>query len=86
MLAYNSVKLRGLHDAARIGCGAGSLQRSGIRPSVCLSVCPVDRQQQRRTAGLLLSVAAGSRYRLTAAGAAYRLSIGICSRPSCGCG
>jgi len=25
------------------------------RPSVCPSVCPVDRQQQRRAAGLLLS-------------------------------
>jgi len=25
------------------------------RPSVRLSVCPVDRQQQRRAAGLLLS-------------------------------
>ena len=29
-------------------------------PSVCLSVCPVDRQQQRRLAGLLLSAGAGS--------------------------
>ena len=34
------------------------------------SVCPVDRQQQqRRTAGLLLSWGAGSRYRSIAAGA-----------------
>ena len=32
-------------------------------PSVCLSVCPVDRQQQRREAGLLPSSGAGSRYR-----------------------
>ena len=32
------------------------------RSSVRLSVCPVDRQQQRRPAGLLLRSGAGSRY------------------------
>jgi len=32
-------------------------------PSVCLSVCPVDREHQRRAAGLLLSAGACSRYR-----------------------
>jgi len=52
-----------------------------VRPSVCssvslrLSVCGVDRQQQRRAAGLLQSAGAGSRYRSIATGAAYRLSI-----------
>jgi len=35
-------------------CGARSMQRSGVRLSVS-SVCPIDRQQQRRPAGLLLS-------------------------------
>ena len=38
-------------DVACLG-EAGSMQRSGVRPSVC----PVDRQQPRRVAGLLLSV------------------------------
>jgi len=33
-------------------------------------VCPVDRQQQRRPAGLLLRSGAGSRYRSVAAAAA----------------
>jgi len=37
--------------------------------SVRPSVCPVDRQQQRRLAGLLLKSSAGSRYRLIAAAA-----------------
>ena len=36
--------------------------------------------------GLLLSSDAGSRYRPTAAGAAYWLSIDICRRSSCGSG
>ena len=40
-----------------------------VRPSVRLSVCPVDRQQQRRLAGLLLRSGAASRYRSTAAAA-----------------
>jgi len=34
-----------------------------------LSVCPVDRQQRRRPAGLLLSAGVCSVYPLTAAGA-----------------
>ena len=38
--------------------------------SVRPSVCPVDRQQQRRPAGLLLRSGAGSRYRSIAAAAA----------------
>ena len=29
------------------------MQRSGVRPSVCL--CPIDTRQQRRAVGLLLS-------------------------------
>ena len=41
---------------------------SSVRPSVC----PVDRQQQRRPAGLLLSSGACSRYRSVAAAAAAR--------------
>jgi len=40
---------------ACIECGAGSISRSGVRPSVRLCVCPVIRPQQRRAAGLLLS-------------------------------
>jgi len=40
-----------------------------VLPSVRLSVCPVDRQQQRRLAGLLLRSSAGSRYRSIAAAA-----------------
>jgi len=39
-------------------------------PSVRLSVCPVDRQQQRRPTGLLLRSGAGSRHRSIAAAAA----------------
>jgi len=39
-------------------------------PSVRLSVCPDDRQQQRRPAGLLLRSGAGSRYRSIVAAAA----------------
>jgi len=46
-------------DATRIVCGAGSMKRSSVCPSVrlsvCPSVCPIDRQQHRRAAGLLLS-------------------------------
>ena len=34
--------------AEQVACTVG-------RPSVCLSACPIDRQQQRRPAGLLLS-------------------------------
>jgi len=34
----------------------GTLKRSSVFPSSCLSVCPIDRQQQRRAEGLLLSV------------------------------
>jgi len=40
-----------LFDTARIVCGAGSIKRSGVRPSVC----PISRTLQRRAAGLLLS-------------------------------
>ena len=42
---------------------AGSMKRSGVRPSVCLSVCPVDGHQQRCADGLLLSSGACSRHR-----------------------
>ena len=34
----------------------GSVSSTVWRPSVCPSVCPIDRQQQRRPAGLLLRV------------------------------
>jgi len=40
-----------LTDTARRVCRAGSMKRSSVRPSVC----PIDRQQQRHAAGLLLS-------------------------------
>jgi len=40
-----------IFDAVSTVCGAGSMKRSRVR----LSVCPIDRQQQRRAAGLLLS-------------------------------
>ena len=36
-------------------CGAGSMKRSSLHLSVRPSVCPVDRQQHRLLAGLLLS-------------------------------
>jgi len=39
------------------------------RPSARLSVCPVDRQQQRRPVGLLLIAKVCSRYRSIVAGA-----------------
>jgi len=43
----------------RIVCGAGSMKRWSVRPSVCPSVyladCPTDQQQQQWPAGLLLS-------------------------------
>jgi len=49
---------------------AGQVYVTVERPSVCPSVFLVDRQQQRRAAGLLLSaLQAGDRYRSTAAGA-----------------
>jgi len=57
--------------------------RVSVCPSVCLFICPVDRQQGRRAAGLLLSAGAVSGYRSTDAGAAYLLSIDICCRRSC---
>ena len=41
-----------LTDTSRIACG---VYETVDRPSVCPSVCPVDRQQQRRAVGLLLS-------------------------------
>ena len=41
-------------DAGRIVWRAESMERSGVRPSVRPSVCPIDRQQQRRPASLLL--------------------------------
>jgi len=46
------------------------------RVSVRPSVCPVDRQQQRRAAGLLMSV--GIRYQSIATDAVHRLSINVC--------
>jgi len=45
----------------------------------CPSVCPVDRQQQQRLAGLPLRSGAGSRYRSTATAA--RTSVEFKSRP-----
>jgi len=39
----------------RIECGEGSMKRSTVCLSVYLFVYPIDRQQQRRAAGLLLS-------------------------------
>ena len=42
-------------DTVRIVCGAGSIKRSGIRPSVRQSVCPISEMQQRHAASLLLS-------------------------------
>ena len=52
-----------------IVCGKRHERCLSVRPSVRLSVCPVDRQQQRRLAGLLLRSGAASRYRSTAAAA-----------------
>jgi len=56
-------------SAVRIVCVVSVIKRLSFRPSVC----PVDRQQQRRPAGLLLRSGAGSRYRSMAA-AAVRLA------------
>ena len=49
--SHPEVGLCNIIDAARIVCGAESMKRYGVRPSLC----PIDRQQQRRPAGLLLS-------------------------------
>jgi len=58
-----------------------------VSPSFCLSVCPIDRQQQLRVVGLLLSTPPGRKkaYRSKAAGSgvAYQLSIGISWRRPC---
>jgi len=59
-------------DAVRIVCGAESMWRSGVRPSFCPSVCPVNQQQQPRAVGLLLSALWAPRTRnlaMSAAGA-----------------
>ena len=45
----------------------------------CQSVCPVGRQQQ-----LLVCCRSGGRYRGTAAGGAYWLSVDICRPPAAG--
>ena len=60
---------------------------NGRVSTVRRSVCPVDRQEQRCAAGLLLSAGARIKYRSMAAGAEYQLlSISIrCRRQSCGC-
>jgi len=43
-------------DAGRIVCGKRLCNsRVSVLPFVCLPVCPVDRQQQRRAPGLLLT-------------------------------
>ena len=49
--AANAFEQTSIFDAVSTVCGAGSMKRSRVR----LSVCPIDRQQQRRAAGLLLS-------------------------------
>jgi len=46
-------------DAGRVA-GPCNGHESSVRPSICPSVCPVDRQQQRRVAGLLLKAGAGA--------------------------
>jgi len=63
-------------DTAHIVSGTGSMLCNGRVP-VCPSICLVDRQQQPRAAGLLLS-AGVSRYPSAAAGTAYQLSIDLC--------
>jgi len=63
-------------DTARVVSGTGSMLCNGRVP-VCTSICLVDRQQQPRAAGLLLS-AGVSRYPSAAAGTAYQLSIDLC--------
>ena len=59
-------------DAVRIARGAESMWRSGVRPSFCPSVCPVNQQQQPRAVGLLLSAPRAPRTKnlaMSAAGA-----------------
>ena len=43
------------HCAHSIDHEAGAMKRASVRLSVCLSLCFIDRQQQRRAAGLMLS-------------------------------
>ena len=61
-------------------CGARSMQRSGVRLSVS-SVCPIDRQQQRRPAGLLLSAC---RQIISIASCGRRAAGAVLQAPCCG--
>ena len=58
-------------DTACIVCGAGSMKLSGVRPSVCLSVCPTTSVPSlaaaRRCGGFAAVGPAGRRYRSIAA-------------------
>ena len=65
-------RLCGVSYAVSISCGKRHIKVES--PSVRPSVCPVDRQQQRRAAGLLLRSGAGSRYRSTAAACSRAMS------------
>ena len=54
-----SISLMTLHP-----CGTGSCNGGvSVRPFICLSVCPVDRKQQQRAVGLLLSTPPAPRTR-----------------------
>ena len=48
-----SMALKRFIGTVRVVCGAGSMQLSGVRLSVCLSVCPI-RPPHAAAAGLLL--------------------------------
>ena len=62
-------------NAVGIVCGAGSMERSGVRPSARLCVC----LSRRSDVGSCCRSSA-------AAGAAYGPLIDSCRHPSCGCG
>ena len=47
-------KMRPVVDSARMVCAARSMKSSSVRSSVCRSVCPINRQQQRRSTGFFL--------------------------------
>jgi len=56
-------------DAARIVCGAGSLKRSDVRPSVCSSGCLSHYLTAAACGGFAAECPASRRYRSAAAGA-----------------
>jgi len=46
-LCFSSSPAHDIFGTARIVCGAGSMKRRGVRPSVCLSMGPRPQEQMR---------------------------------------